>query len=103
MSKQIDLEKVTEKAWDIANDPNFDQFEACTALKDAALAIKQAQETIAALEKDAARYQWLIKQSWFQQAFDRFEPDDGGMQKRFESECARIIDTAMEASNAKAD
>lgn len=33
MSKQIDLEKVAEKAWDIANDPDFDQFEACTALK----------------------------------------------------------------------
>lgn len=47
-----------------------------------------------AMREDAERYQWLIKQAWFQQAFDKFDPDDGGTQIRFESECARIIDAA---------
>ncbi len=51
-----------------------------------------------AAEADAARYRWLIRQSWFQSAFDRFDPDDGGIQARFEREADRIISASMEQS-----
>jgi malate synthase len=51
-----------------------------------------------ALAKDAERYRWLLKQAWFQSAFDRFDPDDGGMQTKFE-ECADyIIDAALQGA-----
>lgn len=47
------------------------------------------------LRKDSARYQWLLKQAWFQFAFDRFEPDDHGRQDLFEICASQIIDAAM--------
>lgn len=55
---------------------------------------------VSRLEKDAARYRWLLRQSWFQCAIDRFDPDDGGMQDRFELECDRIIDAALQPQGA---
>lgn len=55
-------------------------------------ALKKANEQDA---KDAQRYWWLLKQAWFQSAFDRFDPQDNGLQDRFECECARIIDAAI--------
>lgn len=61
---------------------------------DAEYIIRQLLAENDALREDAERYRWLIKQAWFQQAFDKFDPDDGGTQIRFESECARIIDAA---------
>ena len=44
--------------------------------------------------EDAARYRWLMEQSWFQSAFDRFDPDDYGRIDLFKLECNRIIDAA---------
>lgn len=58
--------------------------------------IERLRAEVDGLRKYCDRYQWLIKQAWFQQAFDRFDPDDGGMQSRFESECARIIDAVLQ-------
>lgn len=55
-----------------------------------------------AAQQDAQRYQWLLEQAWFQAAFDRFEPEDGGMQKKFVEECARIIDAARASNGGKA-
>lgn len=48
------------------------------------------------LERDSARYRWILQQAWFQEAFDRFDPDDGGMQDKFEKCVAEIADAAME-------
>lgn len=55
----IDLEKLREKAWEAAHDPDLDLFDASVMLKDSALAIAQAIDHIAQLEKDAGRYRWL--------------------------------------------
>lgn len=63
---------------------------------ESAAIIRQLLAENDALREDADRYRWLIKQAWFQQAFDKFDPDDGGTQIRFESECARIIDAARQ-------
>lgn len=49
------------------------------------------------LKRDAERYRWIIRQAWFQSAMDRYDIDDGGLQVRFESEAARIIDAAMQS------
>ena len=54
------------------------------------------QARIAELEQDDARYRWILQQAWFQNAFDRFDPDDGGMQDRFEKCVAEIADNAMQ-------
>ena len=51
----------------------------------------------AELKRDAERFRWLIRQAWFQSAMDRYDIDDGGLQVRFESEAARIIDAAMQS------
>ena len=53
-------------------------------------------DRITELEQSAARYRWLLHQAWFQEAFDRFDPDDGGMQDRFEKCVAEIVDNAMQ-------
>ena len=45
--------------------------------------------------RDAARYRWLLNQAWFQQAADRFDFTDGGMQIRFEKCMDEFIDAAM--------
>lgn len=47
-------------------------------------------------ERDAARYRWLLRQAWFQSAFDRYDFDDRGIQSRFELCAAEIIDAAMQ-------
>lgn len=49
-----------------------------------------------AAQKDAERYRWLLRQAWFQSAFDRYDFDDGGMQHRFERCAAEIIDAALQ-------
>lgn len=52
-------------------------------------------ERYAALEQDAARYRWLLKKAWFQQAFERYDFDDGGSQRKFEACADRIIDDGI--------
>ena len=47
------------------------------------------------LARDAERYRWLLKQAWFQQAADRFDFTDGGLQNRFEKCMDDFIDAAM--------
>lgn len=47
---------------------------------------------------DAARYQWLLHQAWFQEACDRFDFDDGGLQNRFEKCVDEMIDRTMLAA-----
>ncbi|MGR2678679.1 ead/Ea22-like family protein [Chromobacterium haemolyticum] len=52
-------------------------------------------DRIAELEQDAARYRWLLKKAWFQQAFERYDFDDGGSQRKFEACADRIIDDGI--------
>ena len=52
-------------------------------------------EPPADLVRYAARYRWLLNQAWFQQAADRFDFTDGGMQNRFEKCMDEFIDAAM--------
>ena len=52
-------------------------------------------EPPADLVRDAERYRWLLKQAWFQQAADRFDLPDGGLQNRFEKCMDEFIDAAM--------
>ena len=47
--------------------------------------------------RDAERYRWLLQQAWIQQAFDRFDLDDGGLQNRFEKCATQLIDAAIAA------
>lgn len=47
-------------------------------------------------KRDAELFQFLLEEAWFQRAFDRFDPDDGGSQVGFETECRRILSAAME-------
>ena len=54
------------------------------------------QEQIARMAMDAERYWWLLKQAWFQQAADRFDLPDGGLQNRFEKCMDEFIDAAIE-------
>ena len=101
--------QVFASAWSLVGGP-FDSGQAC---EDAGFAKHELFELVtAALEtasseqqaaqQDAERYQWLLEQAWFQAAFDRFEPEDGGMQKKFVEECARIIDAARASNGGKA-
>ena len=53
------------------------------------------QEQVKRMALDAARYRWLLKQAWFQQAADRFDFTDGGLQIRFEKCMGDFIDAAM--------
>ena len=53
-------------------------------------------EPPADLVRDAERYRWLLKQAWFQQAADRFDLPDGGLQNRFEKCMDEFIDAAIE-------
>ena len=52
-------------------------------------------EPPADVARDAERYRWLLKQAWFQQAADRFDLPDGGLQNRFEKCMDEFIDAAM--------
>lgn len=54
-----------------------------------------AGQVPADVARDAARYRWLLNQAWFQQAADRFDFTDGGMQIRFEKCMDEFIDAAM--------
>ena len=65
-----------------------------TDIANAAEATTQA-EAPADVARDAARYRWLLNQAWFQQAADRFDFTDGGMQNRFEKCMCEFIDAAM--------
>lgn len=49
--------------------------------------------------KDSERYHWLLKQAWFQSAFDRYDFDDMGLQERFELCVAEIIDAYLKGEN----
>lgn len=51
---------------------------------------------IQAWKRDAELFKFLLEEAWFQSAFDRFDPSDGGKQDKFESECRRILVAAME-------
>ena len=53
------------------------------------------QEQVKRMALDAERYRWLLKQAWFQQAADRFDLPDGGLQNRFEKCMDEFIDAAM--------
>lgn len=53
-------------------------------------------ESPADVVRDAERYRWLLKQAWFQQAADRFDLPDGGLQNRFEKCMDEFIDAAIE-------
>lgn len=57
--------------------------------------IRSLTERMEMVEKDAARYRWLLTEAWFQEAFDRFSPDDGGLLSRFVECAAQIIDRQM--------
>lgn len=62
-------------------------------------AIEQAvlqSEQIQTWKRDAELFQFLLKEAWFQSAFDRFDPNDNGTQREFESECRRILSAAKE-------
>lgn len=64
-----------------------------------ARAIEQAvlhSEQVQAWRRDAELFQFLLEEAWFQRAFDHFDPDDSGIQSKFESECRRILIAAME-------
>ena len=61
---------------------------------DAMLSAQQP-EPPADVARDAERYRWLLKQAWFQQAADRFDLPDGGLQNRFEKCMDEFIDAAM--------
>lgn len=54
------------------------------------------------MARDAERYRWLLKQAWFQQAADRFDFTDGGMQIRFEKCMDEFIDVAIAAEKGGA-
>ncbi|NYT81396.1 Lar family restriction alleviation protein [Alcaligenaceae bacterium] len=76
-----------------------------SAMDDCRPLLAEAWNRRAALQsqdrEDAERYRWLLEQAWFQEAFDRFDPDDGGSLPRFVSECARIIDRARRVEGEK--
>ena len=62
----------------------------------AACAITALQsEQVQAWKEDAELFQFLLEEAWFHRAFDRFDPDDGGKQSKFELECRRILSAAM--------
>lgn len=52
-------------------------------------------DRIAEQEQDAARYRWLLKKAWFQRAFERYDFDDGGSQRKFEACADKIIDEGI--------
>lgn len=58
-------------------------------------ATKHRPEPTADVVRDAERYRWLLKQEWSQQAADRFDLPDGGLQNRFEKCMDEFIDAAM--------
>lgn len=45
--------------------------------------------------KKAERYDWLLDQAWFQDAFERYDISDDGTIPGFVEECARVIDAAI--------
>ena len=53
------------------------------------------------LVRDAERYRWLLRQAWFQQAADRFDFVDGGLQNRFEQCMDAFADAAIERDKQK--
>ena len=57
---------------------------------------RDCSEPPADVARDAERYRWLLKQAWFQQAADRFDLPDGGLQNRFEKCMDEFIDVAIE-------
>lgn len=57
-------------------------------------------EQVRRMAKDAERYRWLLRQAWFQSAFDRYDFDNGGMQHRFERCAAEIIDAALQGAQS---
>lgn len=59
-------------------------------------------EAPADVARDAERYRWLLKQAWFQQAADRFNFTDGGLQKRFEKCMDDFVDAAIAAEKGGA-
>ncbi|UNY40217.1 hypothetical protein KLEP174_gp42 [Pseudomonas phage vB_PcuM_ KLEP17-4] len=50
----------------------------------------------AELKRDAASFQWLMRQAWFQSAFERYDPQDDGTQGKFEDECRSIIRSVIQ-------
>ena len=78
-----------------------DSYEVARKKLNALLAInsdiaRDCSEPPADVARDAERYRWLLKQAWFQQAADRFDLPDGGLQNRFEKCMDEFIDAAIE-------
>lgn len=67
----------------------------CAGISTEALEGGTAPVLTADVARDAERYRWLLKQAWFQQAADRFDLPDGGLQNRFEKCMDEFIDAAM--------
>lgn len=112
MSKQIDLEKLRARASGLPDSDGAIGPTWCTPTE-----VLDLLDHIAALENDAARYRWLrsrksltletLPQTWIREDGSRYQSThylaSGGSLYPSMETLDLTIDTAMEASNAKAD
>jgi len=85
----------------IANDADRVAEIARAALTSWFAAAQTKPEPPADLVRDAERYRWLLRQAWLQQAADRFDFEDGGLQNRFERCMDAFSDAAIERDKLK--